>query len=226
MQAHTVERCWGKTDSWNSFHSLCLPACFAALLASPLNKHQPPPLWCPLCSHTTMLFKIVHTYAMRLGYSLISTHLICATLCVLDHSTLQQTEDWRCRVCIFSPQSVSKTPTVIDYKLCSTKRDKILLCNAMQYLECFIKCKKRPGIVYWRRSSIPCVWIALCLTIFCFKYQLRCISRTLYYICTVLLYSHKGPSLCFLCIVFPCIVFWVSAKVSPSRVAPMHITPV
>ena len=130
------------------------------------------------------------------------------------------------RLCIFSPQSVSKTPTVIDYKLCSTKRDKILLCNAMQYLECFIKCKKRPGIVYWRRSSIPCVWIALCLTIFCFKYQLRCISRTLYYICTVLLYSHKGPSLCFLCIVFPCIVFWVSAKVSPSRVSPMHITPV
>ena len=75
-----------------SIHSAC--SALPALLASPLNKHQPPPLWCPLCSHTTMLFKIAYTYAMHPGYSVISTT----------------------QLCIFSPQAVSKTPTFIYYK--------------------------------------------------------------------------------------------------------------
>ena len=71
-----------------------IPSIHSAQPASPLNKHQPPPLWCPLCSHTTMLFKIAYTYAMHPGYSVISTT----------------------QLCIFSPQAVSKTPTFIYYK--------------------------------------------------------------------------------------------------------------
>ena len=46
-----------------SIHSACQPA--SLLLASPLNKHEPPPLWCPICSHTTILFIIVHINAMQ-----------------------------------------------------------------------------------------------------------------------------------------------------------------
>ena len=70
-----------------SIHSACQPA----LPASPLNKHQPPPLWCPLCSHTTMLYKIVHINAMYFVKCIQWPAPICCKLqCVTKYCCVTQ----------------------------------------------------------------------------------------------------------------------------------------
>ena len=61
-----------------SIHSACQPS-----LASPLNKHQPPPLWCPLCSHTTMLYSKLSTHQCNTVWVFSDQHPfdLCHNLC-------------------------------------------------------------------------------------------------------------------------------------------------